>query len=595
MSGFAVSGFSNIRLLRRGGFATVYSATDDNSGQVFAFKVLDRIGEIEESRFRRERESYERLASHPNIVGVVGGGRAPDGSPYLVMEYLPGGSLDDVVAAEGKMSADDTAWVADRILSALSFAHQHGVLHRDVKPSNVLLGLGTVKLGDFGVAKFQDVTQTTVSAVASTLSFAAPEVLRGEPATVASDLYSLGATLHNLVTGRSPTGSWQSTLADAVTRKPHDIDMSGVPEQMVSFLRHLLSSDSSLRPRTAAEARSELAPLVPENPSEMLMRYVEATPDSASPYVGASDGQYPTIVREPEQTVELAQVAGNTPSRWATSSRIIAGVLVCLVLGGGAIAASQLFPVGNPSGTPTSTTLSSESPSPSPSDPTPPGPPPPNPTPPSPTAPNTKTPAPQELVPGGVVGAPVLEAQKLLKGKSISYDITQRLVPANSPSIGTVVEVRPAEGSPLPSDRMVHLVVAEAQKLTSDLVLSTTNVSCVLKVSPGTDTVTIGVQVGFQDAGVGGTTGRFSVVASGSGASQSLILEPNASRAIFNLAIEAPKEAASKTVDVRATPLTGVPDSDPTDNAIRINFILISPQPLTNAPVTLTTCQASRL
>ncbi|WP_026553897.1 serine/threonine protein kinase [Arthrobacter sp. 35W] len=319
MSEFELIGFSRMRLLHRGDFASVYCATDLATGEVLAFKVLDHVGELEASRFRRERSSYELLSTHPNIVNVAGVGRQPTGTSYVVMEYFPGGGLDNVLATAGALGADDAAWVGAKMLDALEFAHSYGVVHGDVKPSNILVGLGAIKLGDFGMAKLYeaaprfDGTEVVAPDAPAAPAFGAPEVVRGEPATAASDLYSLGATLYNLATGRL-AGSAGSDAAAGVG--PGGTDWALVPERLQAVLRHLLDPEPSLRPGSAAEALAELAPLVPERPSERFLGHLNATvvgggSDLPVPLDGAEDRTAAAegTATETLSTVPVVQVA----------------------------------------------------------------------------------------------------------------------------------------------------------------------------------------------------------------------------------------------------------------------------------------------
>lgn len=608
MSGFEVDGFTQMTLLRRGGFASVYRGTEISSGEVFAFKVLDRVGEIEESRFRRERESYERLASHPNIVRVLGGGREPGGAPYLMMEYLPGGALDEIVASQGKLSAEDAAWVGDRMLAALDFAHKQGVLHRDVKPSNILLGLGTVKLGDFGVAKFQDATQTTVSAVASTLSFAAPEVLRGEAATASSDLYSLGATLHNIVTGRALAGSWQATLADAINHTHHEIDMSGVPERLVGVLHHLLNANSSFRPNSAAEARAELAPIVPLQPSETLLRHINATasPQMASPTsAGSVEDDYRTVIsqrprHDSPETVTIEK--RGRPKILQIASAVILGLLAVA----GAILLSRYLAT-EPTTTTTTGNVSAAGTASSPASTT------------AGTIPASSgtaggsqgggsggdpgggggdpgggnaggggdpsgggNPPSADLVPKDVIGRAVTAAKAFLLSKNIASEVRTKVSSADK--VGVVLEVIPAEGDPIPDNRTVTLIVGEGAAVSGDVILATDRVACTFSATPlASDSVAVFIPIVLQNPSSSDLGGLVTLGVTGDNNVAAAFAFPVNTTASVRITMEADRTRA-RFINITASPGVGVPDSDTTNNRVRIDFTLpklVPPLPLT--------------
>lgn len=291
-----IEGFTDVTPLGGGGFATVYRAIDLSSREYVAIKVLNRLETDKELGFERELRSYGALAGHPNILGVIGSGRTSENRPYLVLPYMPGGSLHDLAAAE-PLTASETAWVGDQVLAALEWAHSKEIWHRDIKPANILLGRGELKLADFGLAKFADTTQTTASAIAATVAFAAPEILLGKPATARSDLYSLGATLHRLVTGKNVYDEWPDAVAAATAPNPQGPDLSGVPPELLGAISHLLRTAPDQRPLSAAFARAELAPVVPQGPSLRLSTVLNAqqTAGTAGPDVTEGRSEAPTF------------------------------------------------------------------------------------------------------------------------------------------------------------------------------------------------------------------------------------------------------------------------------------------------------------
>ena len=284
-----VSGYTVGEQIARGGFAQVFIATDETSGRNVALKVLDRIGEKEERRFGREFESLQRLSQHPSIVDVLAITRADNGAPCLVLEYMAGGSLQDLVEANpGGLEEDDVAFIADSLLQALEEAHDHGVLHRDVKPSNVLLGNGRIKLGDFGIAKFADAGMTTSTAISTTLLYAAPEVLLDKGVSEKADLYSLGSTVFTLLTGRPLFASVSAVLAAAAAGRPADIEAAGISDDFMAWLHRMVAHDPSDRFATAEEARRRLSTLVPSNPGPELQAAMGAEPPKPSSMPGVT-------------------------------------------------------------------------------------------------------------------------------------------------------------------------------------------------------------------------------------------------------------------------------------------------------------------
>ncbi len=197
-----------VRALGGGGMGEVFLAQDEVLGRDVALKLLDRrlAGEEEfVERFRREARSAASL-SHPGIVAVYDWGPSGDGTYYIAMEYVPGGTLKDHLRREGALSPAAAAGVALRITEALSAAHRNGVIHRDVKPHNVLVtDSGDVKVTDFGIARAANLsTLTRTGSIMGSAHYVSPEQAMGEPVGPRSDLYSLGVVLYEMLTGTLP-------------------------------------------------------------------------------------------------------------------------------------------------------------------------------------------------------------------------------------------------------------------------------------------------------------------------------------------------------------------------------------------------------
>jgi serine/threonine-protein kinase len=208
------------RVLNRlgsGGMADVYCAEDTHLGRQVALKILYRRFAQDEQfveRFKREAQSAAGLA-HPNVVSIYDRGEH-DGTYYIAMEYLPGRTLKEVVAAGGPLDQDAVVEIGIQILRAASFAHRRGVIHRDLKPHNVMLDdAGGAKVTDFGIARAGASDMTEAGSIMGTAQYLSPEQAQGNAATAQSDLYSVGIILYELLTGQLPFDG-ESAVAIAV-------------------------------------------------------------------------------------------------------------------------------------------------------------------------------------------------------------------------------------------------------------------------------------------------------------------------------------------------------------------------------------------
>lgn len=191
-----------------GGMAVVYRATDLNTSHFVAVKVLkpeyNRDAEYV-ARFQREAEAASKMTHH-NIVNLLDVGMDENGNRYLIMEYVEGQTLKEVIQEKGRLTEGSAVQITIRILSALQHAHNNGIIHRDIKPQNILMQSdGHVKVSDFGIARIAD--RNTLSkddSVMGTVHYFSPEQASGKPADVTSDLYSVGVTLYEMLTGHVP-------------------------------------------------------------------------------------------------------------------------------------------------------------------------------------------------------------------------------------------------------------------------------------------------------------------------------------------------------------------------------------------------------
>ena len=256
------------RRLGLGGMAVVHLAHDTVLDRPVAVKLLaDRFGDDEELRERFLREGrFAAKLSHPHVVGVFDTGEE-DGRPYIVMEYVEGATLAEELDRRRTFAPDDVAELGRQACSGLAHAHAAGLVHRDVKPQNLLLRTdGMLKIADFGIARGGGGgTITQVGTLLGTAAYMAPEVARGAPATAASDLYSLGAVLYELLTGVPPRRV--DTLEDLVAEEPVPHPREHVPDppaELSATILRCLDGDPLRRPHSAGEIALELGGARPD-------------------------------------------------------------------------------------------------------------------------------------------------------------------------------------------------------------------------------------------------------------------------------------------------------------------------------------------
>jgi serine/threonine-protein kinase len=254
-----------IRKLGTGGMANVYLAEDQELGRRVAIKILnDRHAGDEQfvERFRREAKNAAGL-SHPNIVSIYDRGEA-EGTYYIAMEYLDGRSLKELIVARGPAPIPLAIDYARQILAALRFAHRNGVVHRDIKPHNIMVGdEGRLKVTDFGIARAGTSQMTEVGSIIGTAQYLSPEQAKGAPVDQTSDLYSLGIVLYELLTGTVPfNGDTPVEIAmkhlSTVPPEPSTL-RPDVPEDLDAIVVRSLGKTSEERYGSAEEMDADLA------------------------------------------------------------------------------------------------------------------------------------------------------------------------------------------------------------------------------------------------------------------------------------------------------------------------------------------------
>ncbi|MFD9664306.1 protein kinase [Rhodococcus sp. NPDC059968] len=261
----AAAGFDDAEEIGRGGFGVVYRCNQAALDRTVAVKVLTAdLDDENRERFVREQHAMGRLTGHPNIVGALQVGTTESGRPFIVMQYLPQGSLDAWIRRHGPLPLDEAIRLGVKLSGALETAHQLGVLHRDVKPANILLTeYGEPALTDFGIARIIGGFETGTGVVTGSPAFTAPEVLAGESPSAAADVYGLGATLFCAITGHAAfeRRSGEQLVAQFVritTDAVPDLREHGFTEDVAAVVGRAMSRTAAERQPTAAALGDEL-------------------------------------------------------------------------------------------------------------------------------------------------------------------------------------------------------------------------------------------------------------------------------------------------------------------------------------------------
>ena len=324
-------------LLAHGGMGDVYRGTDDVAGTPVAIKVLRHLAAEQARRFATEARTLERL-DHPAIVRFCESG-ADGTTPYLVMEYVDGPTLAEVLAAEGPLSVERAAVMGMRLADGLAHAHHLGIVHRDVKPGNVLVGSdGLARLADFGIARLTDATTLTQTGwLVGTASYLAPEQLEGRHVGPRADVYSLGLVLLEATTGRRAyDGSPTEAAMARLVREPE------IPDTLPAWWRALMRDMTALGPDfrpAAADVAERLREVQASEETTTIPIQRDPTATMRLP-----------VVEQPVEQPAAPPAAPPVPARrrgaptWAPAvvvAAVVVGlVLLGLLLGGGGDGAS---------------------------------------------------------------------------------------------------------------------------------------------------------------------------------------------------------------------------------------------------------------
>lgn len=314
-----VTGYRDLMRLGEGGFSVVYRADQVALRRAVALKVLTvPLDEKSRARFLREVETTGELSGHPHVVTVLDAGLAQSGRPYLAMDLYEHGSLMDRLEARGPLPARDVALVGTKIAGALQAAHEHGIVHRDVKPNNILISrYGEPALADFGIACLLDAQASSTVLRSFTPHHAAPEVLNGAAPTATSDVYALGSTLYQLAVGTPPFTDENAELAGIFRRileeKPPALPCPDLPG-LAEVVQQAMAKYPQDRYADAASVVDALRELVPdEAPVPLSLPQQPVSTGSSAAPTGPADTAPEPDEEQPRPVVSNMPAAATGP------------------------------------------------------------------------------------------------------------------------------------------------------------------------------------------------------------------------------------------------------------------------------------------
>ncbi|MFI6772215.1 protein kinase [Nocardia sp. NPDC050412] len=317
----ATAGFDHAEEVGRGGFGAVYRCTQGSLDRIVAVKVLTAdLDEDNQARFFREQRAAGRLTGHPNVVNVLQVGTTCSGRPFIVMPYYPHGSLDARIRRNGPLTLQEALRLGVKMAGALETAHRFGVLHRDVKPANILFNdYGEPALTDFGIAHIEGGFVTATGILTGTPAFTAPEVVAGEPPSPATDVYGLGATLFAAVTGHAAfeRRSGEQLVAQflRITAEPVPAPRDhGISEDASTIIESAMSSDPAGRPSAAGLGEQLQASQLRHGfPVDEMALYTTSEAEQAAGLAKSIAPKHASHARRPSETPSDTGRTGRLP------------------------------------------------------------------------------------------------------------------------------------------------------------------------------------------------------------------------------------------------------------------------------------------
>jgi eukaryotic-like serine/threonine-protein kinase len=340
-----------------GGMATVYRALDLRLGRTVALKVLStQFGRDQPfiQRFQQEAEFAASLGAHPNIVAIYDIGQH-EAMHYIVMEFIEGRNLKALIQEQAPFEVPEAFGIGQQVALALDFAHKRGLVHRDVKPQNIMVTPdGIAKVTDFGIARSLSASQLTrTGMVIGTVHYFSPEQASGKPATPAADIYSLGVILYEMLTGHlpfdadSPIGvAMQHVHSDPPS--PWDYNPS-LPARAVNTVMRALEKDPERRYRDAAEFASALGEQAAlHTGATTVFSPVSPLPPEKTQHTAVYETVEPVLPPQPEYVEEVVprppiKSERPLPNRWRTAWIAVGAILLALAIGLGSFFAFNAF------------------------------------------------------------------------------------------------------------------------------------------------------------------------------------------------------------------------------------------------------------
>jgi len=335
MLGKKLGQYEVVREIGKGGMGTVYEARQAETGQRVAVKMLVPELAIDQAFLQRFKHEVTALCKldHPHIVKIYEQGAA-EGGYYFAMEYLEKGSLDDEIQSKGKLSVDEALGVLEQVAQALAHAHQQGIIHRDIKPGNILIGPQGAKLTDFGVARILEGTRlTTTGGVIGTPEYMSPEQAEGRAVDARSDIYSLGVVLYQMITGRLPFEG--KTALDVMQKhrfaryeSPKELTPQ-TPVAVVRLIDAMLAKDRAKRVPAALPLLREIERIRRQREKVTQMRQVATDTEPAT----VSIGDAPTVIVSAPPAPRPRAEQAEAPTGWRTPE-LVKAVLILGLVGG---------------------------------------------------------------------------------------------------------------------------------------------------------------------------------------------------------------------------------------------------------------------